>query len=270
MKKTLLSILFLTAFNLTGCSSLSGLIEKPDSEKTVEEFYKTANIAFEEQRWDAAIKEFEKLKSYFPYGPYAEQSYLSLAYSYYKFDEYESAIFELDEFIRIFPKHQALDYAYYLRALAADEVTQSWLDSFLTDPATRDTESTLRAFEFYNQLLERFPESQYADKAGERLIVLRNQMARSEYHVAQYYFKRQAYLAAANRGKYILKHYPQSSVTEDTLLLLERSYAKLNMPEVMKDIRSVYELNHTSLSQPAQAVGIDNRSLWQRFTSIFN
>ncbi|GKT12037.1 MAG: outer membrane protein assembly factor BamD [Thiomicrorhabdus sp.] len=276
MKKTLLSALLITTFSLQGCSTLSALAPKLDSEKTVDEFYDVATTAFEEQRWDAAIASYEKLKSFYPYGDYAEQSYLELAYAYYKYDEDESAIIELDEFIRLFPKHPSIAYAYYLKALAADSVNQSWLDKFITDPASRDSTATVRAFRYYSDVLNKFPQSEFASKASQRLIILRNQMARHELQVAQFYFKRQAYLAAVNRGRYILENYPRSSVTLDTLTMLEMAYGKLKMPEVMADIRSVHDLNSTTEETSPIAESTDtppaqksNKSWWQSITEFF-
>ena len=243
MKKTLLSTLLLATFTLQGCSTLSNLIEKPDSEKSVDEFYEAATEAFQEGQWDTAIQSYEKLKSFYPYGAYAEQSYTELAYAYYRYDEPESAIRELEEFIRLFPKHPEIAYAYYLKALAADSINRSWLDKYLTDPASRDTKSTLRAYGYYSELLNKFPDSRYAATASKRLIVLRNQMARHELQVAQYYFNKQAYLAAANRAKYIIENYPRAAVTLDALAMLEQAYEKLGMTENLADVKRVYELN---------------------------
>ena len=243
MKKTLLSLLLLSSLTLHGCSTLNGLIEKPDDEKTVEEFYTDATDAFKNEQWGTAIENYEKLKAYFPYGRYAEQTHLELAYSYYKYDEPESAIVELDEFIRLFPKHKQLAYAYYLKALAADSIIRSWLDNFITDPATRDVKSAKRAFDYYDELIKRFPDSKYAIAASKRLVILRNQMARHEIKVADFYFKKQAYLASANRAEYILENYPQASVTLQALKMLEKSYRKLDMTDTAEDVQRVYELN---------------------------
>lgn len=243
MKKTLLSLLLLSSLSLQGCSTLNGLIEKPDDEKTVEEFYTDATDAFKDEQWNTAIENYEKLKAYFPYGRYAEQAHLELAYSYYKYDEPESAIVELDEFIRLFPKHKQLAYAYYLKGLAADSIIRSWLDNYLTDPATRDVKSAKRAYDYYNALIQRFPDSKYAIAASKRLIILRNQMARHEIKVAEFYFKKQAYLASANRAEYILENYPQASVTMQALRMLEQSYRKLGMTETADDVQRVYDLN---------------------------
>ncbi len=268
MKKTLLSTLLLATFTLQGCSTLSNLIEKPDSEKSVDEFYQVATEAFQEEQWDTAIQSYEKLKSFYPYGAYAEQSYTELAYAYYRYDEPESAIRELEEFIRLFPKHPEIAYAYYLKALAADSINRSWLDSFLTDAASRDSKSTLRAYRYYSDLLNKFPESRYAATASKRLIVLRNQMARHELQVAQYYFNKQAYLAAANRANYIIENYPRAAVTLDALAMLEQAYEKLGMTENLADVKRVYELNRdleVTNIMPSQEVSIpedkpDNKS----------
>ncbi len=271
IKKTLFASLFVATLGLQGCSTLSSLIEKEDSEKTVEEFYASATTSFKAEMWDAAIKEYEKLRSFYPYGKYAEQSYLELAYAYYRYSEPESAIRELNEFIRLFPKHPNVDYALYLRALAADSINKSWLDKFITDPASRDTKSTLRAFQYYSELLNRFPNSQYAPTASKRLIVLRNQMARHEFHVAQFYFNKQAYLAAANRARYILEQYPQAVITLDTLALLERAYLKLEMPEIAQDIQTVYHLNEKNLTpkKRTEPVQQENKGIWQATKDFF-
>ncbi len=135
MNKTLLTLILSSIFILQGCSSL---IVKDESEWTVQEFYENARDAFDDARWQEAIQYYEKLKAFFPYGEHSEQASLDLAYSYYRFDEPESAIRELEEFIRIFPRHHALAYAYYLKALSAYSINKSWLDSWLTDPARRD------------------------------------------------------------------------------------------------------------------------------------
>ncbi len=243
MKKTLLSLMLVSSLGLSGCSTLNSLIEKPDDEKTVEEFYEDATFGFEEQQWDMAIENYEKLKAYFPYGPHAEQSHLELAYAYYRYDEPESAILELEEFIRLYPKHKELAYAYYLKALAADSIIRSWLDNFITDPATRDVKSAKRAYEYYKDVIERFPDSKYATASSKRLIILRNQMARHELKVAEYYFNKEAYLASANRAKYILENYSQSASTVDALKIMNQAYGKLGMEQIAVDVAAVYELN---------------------------
>ncbi len=275
MKKTLLSALIIATLSLQGCSSLTSLVAKEDSEKTAEDFYSSATVAFKASMWDTAIKEYEKLKSFYPYGDYTEQSYTELAYAYYRYSEPESAIRELDEFMRLFPKHPNVDYALYLKALAADSINKSWLDKFITDPASRDTKSALRAAQYYTDLIKRFPDSRYTVEASKRLVVLKNQMARHELLVAQFYFDKQAYLAAANRATYILENYPQAVITLDTLILLDQTYQKLEMPEIAQDVQQVIALNKTRLRpsmKAAQQKQLENqqKSWWEKTTDFFD
>lgn len=287
MKKTLLSLMLVSGLALQGCSTLNGLIEKPDEEKTVEEFYLDATDAFKEQQWDTAIQNYEKLKAYFPYGRYAEQTHLELAYAYYKYDEPESAIIELEEFVRLFPKHKQLPYAYYLKGLAADSIIRSWLDNYVTDPATRDVKSAKRAYDYYSELISQFPESKYAVAASKRLVILSNQMARHELKVGHFYFKKEAYLASANRAKYILENYPQSSSTIKALSMLKDSYQKLGMTEAAANAENVYLLNKdafneaTDVSFEIQAntpsandakgtAAKEDKSWWSSITGIFD
>lgn len=239
MNNALLSLILIPLLFLQGCS----LIQKDESEWTVQEFYEAAKEAFDDGQWDTATQYYEKLKAYFPYGKYAEQSYLELAYSYYKYDEPESAIRELNEFIRTYPKHSALPYAYYLKALASDSINRSWLDSWLSDPARRDMSSTVQAYNAYQEVLKRFPDSAYAPAARTRSISLRNRLARHEYQVALYYFEREAYLAAANRAKMIIENYPRSRVNLKALELMKNSYTRLGMHENAKNTQEVINLN---------------------------
>lgn len=240
MKNSLLSAVLAATISLHGCSSL---LNKADSDMTVEEFYSEATEAFSEENWDTAIENYEKLKAYFPYGKFAEQSYLELAYAYYRYDEPESAIRETEEFIKLYPKHPSSAYAYYLRAVAADSVTKSWLDKWITDPAQRDMVSSERAFGFYEALLQRFPETDYATAARERLVIIRNRMARHELQVAKFYFDRQAYLAAANRCRQLIEDYPRAVINLEALQLMKASYAALGMQQNYLDTLKVLELN---------------------------
>jgi len=249
MNKYLLPILFALMTTLTACSSL---VEKPESEWTAQDFYQHAKEAFDTQQWEAAIDYFEKLKAYYPYGKFAEQAYLSLAYAYYKFEEPKSAIQELNEFIRVYPKHKALAYAYYLRALAADSINHSWFDQYVTDPAKRDMKSTQEAYQYYLSLLKRFPNSKYAAKSRERLIILTNRLARHQYLVAKFYYGRRAYLAAANRAKEVVTNYPTAVVNLKALKLLAESYEQLKMEKNAKDAWRVYRYNLKQRKQSAE------------------
>lgn len=282
MKKSLLSAVLAATISLHGCSSL---LNKSDSDRTVEEFYSNATEAFSEENWDTAIENYEKLKAYFPYGKYAEQAYLELAYAYYRYDEPESAIRETEEFIKLYPKHPSLAYAYYLRAVAADSITKSWLDKWITDPAQRDMVSSQRAFGFYEELIQRFPETDYATSAKERLVIIRNRMARHELQVAKFYFDRKAYLAAANRCRKLIEEYPRAVINLDALKLMKDSYRALGMEQNYLDTLKVLELNSQiqaedqAVREQARAEEMakikaptkqEEQSWWTSLTSLFD
>lgn len=264
MKKSLLSIALASTLLMQGCSGLIHT-EKPDSEMLVEEFYADASEAFADGQWDTAIKSYEKLKAYYPYGNYAEQSYLELAYAYYRYDEPESAIRELEEFIKLYPKHKELPYAYYLKALAADSVTKSWLDKFITDPAQRDMKSTLRAFAAYEDVVQRFPDSIYAPKAQERMVIIRNRMARHELQVAKFYFDKKAYLASANRCKQLLEDYPRAIVNLEALALMKQNYTLLGMQQNASDTQKVIDFNK-KLKEENKASNTEQDSFWSKLS----
>jgi len=225
---------------LTGCSSL---LMKPESEWTVEEFYQKAKGEFDSGQWKMAIEYYEKLKANYPYGDHAEQAYLELAYAYYRYDEPLSAIRELDEFIRIYPRHPELAYAHYLKAVASDSLNRSWLDKYIADPAQRDAKSALEAYRAYQIVIQRFPDSLYASASQERLVILTNQLARREMHIANYYYKRGAFLAAANRATAVVEHYPRSQSAIPALKLMKSAYSKLGMEENARAAKVMLEAN---------------------------
>lgn len=241
-----LSLLIFTGFFVTMISGCSSLLIKPESEWTVEEFYTKAKSEFDSSQWSMAIEYYEKLKANFPYGKYAEQAYLELAYSYYRYDEPQSAIRELEEFIRLYPRHTYLDYAYYLKAVSADSINKSWLDKYITDPASRDTKSTRQAYQAYQEVIERFPDSVYAKPSQNRLIVITNRLARGQLQVAEYYYKRKAYMAAATRTKQLIEDYPMAQSNMQALKLLKASYDKLGMLENAASVQALIELNTAS------------------------
>mgnify|MGYP005847502709 CR=1 FL=1 len=245
MKKLITPLLLILLFSLQGCS----LVDKPKGEWDAKDYYEHAADAKDSQNWSLAIQLYEELKAYYPYGKYAEQAYLDLAYVYYRFDEPESTKRELEDFLRLYPKHKELPYALYLRALAVDSINKSWTDKWVTDPADRDMKSTQEAYNGYLILLNEFPNSRYSPKARKRLKILNNRLARNEFKVAQYYFQHQAYLAAANRAKAVLERFPKATVNIESLALLKKSYEKLGMVENAQNAESVYQLNQSANSR---------------------
>ena len=238
-----LSALFLAAI-LTGCAS-SGDMDDETYGMTVAELYKEAKTQLEKGEYATAIQHYEKLESRFPYGTYAERARMEVAYAYYKDAQPETAIISANRFIKLHPNHENVDYAYYLRGLASFDTTVSFLDRvFDQAPSERDPKSILQAFQYFSELIKRFPKSRYTPDAIKRMKLLRENLSRYEIHVANYYLHRGAYLASANRAKYVIENYQGTLAIPDALALMIDSYRKLGMHDLANDALRVLELNH--------------------------
>src|SRR5690348_4668806 len=210
MTRSLLLALLLPAIVLAaGCSSLAN-----DDETTgwsAQRLYGEAKDAMASKEWQKAIKYFEKLEARYPYGRYAQQAQLEVAYAHWKDGERASAVAAADRFIKLYPNHPHVDYAFYLKGLINfNELTGflTWLTS--PDMTDRDPKATRDAFEAFKEVVTRFPQSKYAEDSAARMRYLVNALASHEVHVARYYMRRSAFLAAANRAQYAVEHYPQS------------------------------------------------------------
>ena len=194
--------------------------------------------------WGQAVKYFEKLEARFPYGRFAQQAQLEIAYAHWKDGERASAIAAADRFIKLYPNHQNVDYAYYLRGLINFN-DQEGLLSFLTTPdmTDRDPKASREAFESFKEVVTRFPESKYAEDSAARMRYLVNALASHEVAVARYYVKRTAYLAAANRAQYAIQHYPQTPAVEEALYILVRAYDALGMTDLRDAADRVMQKN---------------------------
>ena len=225
---------------LFGCSLFT---KEQDPMRTANEYFDRGHTALNESEWGNAIKEFEKLRSVYPYGSWSEQASLELAYAYFRNKEPQSAVRELDEFIRMNPRHARLAYAYYLKALSRETITYSFLDNYISDPARRDSEPIRQAYQDYVDLIQRFPNSQYAEDAKSRLMRLRNNLARHELQTAEFYVERSAWLAAVKRAQYVLENYPQTPSSQRALQILSLSYDHLDLEDSKQEVQKVMELN---------------------------
>lgn len=241
----LAAVLGLTAswLLLAGCASKHET--DPTEGMPVEEIYTDAKAELDIKQYETAINLYSKLIARYPYGPYAQQALLDTAYAYYKDNDYETCIVTADRFIKINPRHKNVDYAYYLRGLAAYSMERSMLDrTFKQDPTERDSQAAKRAYDYFSELVTRFPTSRYSPDAYQRMVYLNNALGRYEIHVARFYMRKQAYLAAANRAKYVLSHFQKTPSVADALVVLVEAYRALDLPELADDALRVLELNH--------------------------
>lgn len=237
-----LSVILATALLLVACAS-----KEPAEpvESTEQAYYSGAKRALKSHNYTEAVELLEELESRYPFGRYAEQAQLDLIYAHYKSFDYEAARAAADRFIRLHPQHPELDYAYYLRGLAAFSQDQSFLDRFLpTDRTKRDPGSAKESIADFSTLLARFPNSQYADDARSRMVYLRNLLAAYEIHVARYYLKRQAYVAAVNRGRYVVENFQQTPSVPDGLAVMTEAYLQLGMNDLADQSLGILSMNY--------------------------
>ena len=255
---------FLIALGLlAGCSLLPDEVDETKN-WSASKIYYTAKEALGEGNYEKAVKLYEKLEARFPYGPYAQQAQLEVAYAYYKDNEPVSAIAACERFIKLHPNHPHVDYAYYLKGLANFVEDPSFMSRFGDqDLSDRDPKSAREAFEAFQQLVNRYPDSKYTPDAIARMKYLVNALASSEVQVARYYYKRGAYVAAANRGKYVLEHYQQSPALEEALAIMARSYEKLGMNDLRDDAMRVLKHNFPKSEYVSSDVKVREKAWWK-------
>jgi outer membrane protein assembly factor BamD len=241
MKRSVALFLFLLTLLLAACSSAD---KKDPSSSSAAKLYSEAKEALDAGQYDLAIKNYETLESRFPYGAYSQQAQLETAYAYYKQNEQASAVAAADRFIKLHPNHHNVDYAYYLKGLSHFNEDEGFLGKLSRQDRTeRDPKSARESFEVFKDLVKRFPESKYAPDSRARMKYLINALASHEIHVARYYMKRGAYVAAANRAQYALKTYPEAPAREQALLIMVRAYDILGMPQLRDDAERVLRKN---------------------------
>lgn len=242
LKATLVSLVLVF---VAACSSNEELELPPGANSSEYELYQEAQRYLRNANFELAVQALQLLESRFPFGRFAEQAQLELIYAHYNNFEHEAAIEAADRFIRLHPQHPGVDYAYYMKGLSAYTVNEGLFDRFLPrDVTRRDTSFAREAFAEFAQLLARFPDSAYAADAKARMIHLRNLLARSEINVANYYFRRGAYLAATNRGRYVVENFPQSPAVGDGLAVMIQGYTLLGLDELAQDSLDVLVLNY--------------------------
>ncbi|MBE9515620.1 MAG: outer membrane protein assembly factor BamD [Proteobacteria bacterium] len=218
----------------------------PTKEWTPQRFYMEAKTAFREGNLETAVKHYETLEARYPYGRYAEQAQLEVAYVYYKKEEPELALAAANRFIRLHPTHASVDYMYYLKGLVNFNNRGGTLGRILgieTDVADRDPRAAREAFNAFRTLLKKFPKSRYARDSRQRAAFLLDSLARYEIKVANYYFNRKAYTASINRCKSVLEKYQRTAAVEDALGIMAISYGKLNLKKLQKDTLRVLSKN---------------------------
>ena len=241
MKYRLFFAFFLLSF-LAGCSLFGGNKDTKNlvaDGLTPKELYEQAEDKVDAGSIEQAIDQYETILSSYPGSKYAIQARLDIAFNLLKQKKYNRSITTLNQFIEKYPDTPATPYAYYLRGVAAEQKSSSILDKLVTDSAQRDVESVKDAYGYFVELIRLFPDSKYSEDAKQKLVILRNTLARHEFYVALYYTDINSYIAAINRCKYIIENYPNSVSIPDALHLMAHNYEIINAFELAKDTRKV-------------------------------
>jgi outer membrane protein assembly factor BamD len=236
------SLAVILLFTLAACSSVPDADESAN--KSVEQMYGEAKTFLDDENYSQAIKKLESLQSRYPYGRYAQQAQLELAYANYKLNEPLAAISAADRFIKQYPNNPHVDYAFYVKGLANFNIDIGAFGKLAgQDPTERDPRAAQDSFDAFKDLVTRFPGSKYAPDARLRMQYLVNALARHEIHVASYYLRRGANISAVNRAKNVLTQYPNSTSAKDALSILVKGYDALGMQQLRDDAQRVLDLN---------------------------
>lgn len=242
-------LISLLALTLTACA---GKPEPKDADntQTAQTAYQQAKDVLDNGLYNRAIELLIAVESRYPFGPLARQVQLDLIYAYYQSGDLPKALAGIDRFIRLNPNHPELDYVYYMRGLANLKADENALHNMLgIDRADRDLASTRQAFDDFKLLVSSFPDSKYSAEAKNRMLSIKDALARHELLIADYYMRRGAYLAAANRGKYIVEYYRDSALVEQALEVMIESYDKLGLSKLKDDTYQVLKLNFPNNSK---------------------
>lgn len=221
---------------ISGCSWFGGDDDELIADSGEQQMYREAQRHLKNENFSLAVRSLQRLESRYPFGQYAEQAQLELIYAHYSAYEFAAANEAADRFIRLHPRHPSVDYAYYMKGLAAYDIEPGFFSRFIpSDDTKRDVSHIQTAFAEFAQLLARFPDSAYAPDARQRMVHMRNMLARNEIHVANYYFRRGAYMAALNRGKYVVEHMQQTPSVADGLAIMGQAYLLLGLDDLAED-----------------------------------
>ena len=241
MWRTALVSLLALALQLSGCSTPQ---KDESASATAERLYKDARDDMDSGSFDRAIKTLERVEGLAAGSLLAQQALLDLAYINWRSGERATALTTIDRFIKLNPSSPALDYALYLKGVVNFNDNLGLLGTaFGQDLSERDQRASRDAWQAFKQLTDQFPNSRYAPDARTRMAFIVNSLANYEVHVARYYLRRGAYVAAANRAQQAVTEFQQSPATEEALWIMVQSYDKLQLNTLRDDADRVLRAN---------------------------
>jgi len=229
---------------MLGCSSSNEEQQEIAVNSGAQQLYETAKRSMEAGNFSAAAQTLSALDSRFPFGPLSNQVQLDLIYTYYKSGRADEALATIDRFVRLNPNHSDVDYALYMRGLTNMESdTNLFQDMLNIDRTDRDPTTSREAFNDFRRLIEQFPASKYAADARQRMVYIKNRLASYEIAIARFYLRREAYVAAANRGRYVIEYFPDSDQVQAALEIMVTSYDLLGLTELKENAIKTLKAN---------------------------
>lgn len=243
-KKISKLLLLVTFLGLIGCSSSDDEVDRiPD--KSAQALFKDARVQLDKQQYQRAVAILSAIDSRFPFGPISHQVQLDLIYAYYKLGDTAQGIALSDRFLRLNPDHPSIDYVYYMRALLNISTEENQIQEMAgIDRSDRDPSASRAAFSDLKVILTKYPQSKYAADARQRMVAIKSRLAKYEIAVARFNMKREAYAAAANRGRYIVEYYSPSDEVEAALKIMIDAYDKLGLTELKNNAQKVLAANY--------------------------
>jgi outer membrane protein assembly factor BamD len=266
LMKRSLSIFAAIAAALLLLSACGLFPDKPDPTRdwSAARLYKEAKDELNSGSYEQAIKYYESLEARFPYGAYSQQAQIESAYAYFKQGEAASAIAAIDRFLKLHPNHPSADYAYYLKGLVHFNEDLGLFGKLSgQDLSERDPKAARDSFDTFKELAQRFPESKYTPDAIARMKYLVNALASSEVHVARWYMRRGAYIAAANRAQYALQNYPEAPAIEEALFVMVKAYDAMGMTALRDDAERVMRKNFPQSTYLTGAGTVSSAPWWK-------
>jgi len=211
----------------------------------VQDLYSKGKKALDRGNYGFAIDYYRALEANYPYGELTEQAKLDMMFAFDKTNQIEKAVEAADNFIKLYPTHKNVDYAYYMKGVASFEKKAWRIDKFIKGGAkiVRDPKPFRDSQDAFEELIKRYPNSVYTDDAKQRIVYIRNELAERELYVAQFYFDNETYVAAVNRCKTIIYTYETSPAVEGALLLMEKSYIEMGLTDLAESTRNVLSEN---------------------------
>lgn len=264
-----LILVLLSALLLNGCI-IFGDPNPPDETKgwQADRLYEAGTLQMREKNFEKAIEYFRKIESRFPHGVFATQAQLEIAYAHYKQNDPILCLSAIDRFLKLHPNHPKNDYAYYLKGLATFNEPNFLEKKTRQKINDRDPQTLKVSFAAFKELTERFPKSKYVKDATLRMVYLVNQLAQHEMHVSRYYMNRKAYVAAANRAKYIVEYYPNSTTVEQALVMLVSAYDLMELKELKEDTLRVLGTNYPNNAMLTGKIQKEERIWWKFWESL--